>query len=354
MAFHLGCLRALEDIGLLARVDVLSTISGGSIVGAYYAYTPEKNFSEFESDIRRFLTKGFKNDILHKLSKPKNVAASVRNVLVAALDAGRDRISGRQPRFRGYPSRTDIFREVLEHEMFSGLNMRSPRRNNLEVVIGACELRTGSAFRFGNSKAGSWRLGELIPGDVDVSLAVAASAAYPIILPALDRQWRFQKAGIEREHRVVITDGGVYDNLGVQVLEPDRDPEYSIHTYPCDYLIVCNAGHGQSLEMAPNRFLPRVSRSFAVIHRRVQDSAMHRLHHLRQSNSIKGFALPYLGQQDNQLPWKPANLIPRSEVTEYPTDFSPMSESWITKLSDRGEQLTRALVSYYLGDLLID
>ena len=51
MAFHLGCLRALNDIDILDRIGVLSTISGGSVIGAYYAYTPQKSFAEFESDI---------------------------------------------------------------------------------------------------------------------------------------------------------------------------------------------------------------------------------------------------------------------------------------------------------------
>ncbi|MFZ3224451.1 MAG: patatin-like phospholipase family protein, partial [Xanthobacteraceae bacterium] len=36
IAFHLGCLRALNELGLLARVNVLSTVSGGSVIGAYY------------------------------------------------------------------------------------------------------------------------------------------------------------------------------------------------------------------------------------------------------------------------------------------------------------------------------
>jgi NTE family protein len=66
--------------------------------------------------------------------------------------------------------------------------MSSARRAEIEVVIGACDLRTESGFRFGNSKSGSWRLGEMVSGDVEVSLAVAASAAYPLFLPALDRQ----------------------------------------------------------------------------------------------------------------------------------------------------------------------
>src|SRR5439155_26632335 len=121
--------------------------------------------------------------------------------------------------------------------------------------------------------------------NVDVSLAATASAAYPLFLPPLDRQWKFQKDGVKKKHRVVLTDGGIYDNLGLQVLEPGRDPAFSIHTFPCEYLIVCNAGHGQSLQAAPVRIFPRTSRSFAVIHRRVQDSAMHRLHALLESKA---------------------------------------------------------------------
>ena len=36
MAFHLGCLRALHTAGLLERADVLSCVSGGSVIGAIY------------------------------------------------------------------------------------------------------------------------------------------------------------------------------------------------------------------------------------------------------------------------------------------------------------------------------
>ena len=33
-AFHLGCLRALHDLGVLNQVKILSTVSGGSVIGA--------------------------------------------------------------------------------------------------------------------------------------------------------------------------------------------------------------------------------------------------------------------------------------------------------------------------------
>jgi NTE family protein len=353
IAFHLGCLRALNGIGLLDRVGVISTISGGSIIGAYYAYTPGKSFAEFESDIRGFLEQGFQRAIFWQLLSPRNAYRSAANVITENFDGFRERLCKRPPKFHGYPSRTDLFKNVLEKRVFPNLRMTSARRAETEVVIGACDLRTESGFRFGNSKSGSWRLGEMVAGDVEVSLAVAASAAYPLLLPALDRQWLFSKDNIETEHRVLLSDGGLYDNLGVRVLEPGRDPKISIHSFPCDYMIACNAGPGQaSGQGVPTRFYGRMASAFSMVHRLVGNATMNRLHELQRLNRIKGFILPYLGQQDGDLPIGAKVLIPRSEVVGYPTDFSAMPEEWINKISNRGEQLTRLLASYYLKGLL--
>jgi NTE family protein len=351
IAFHLGCLRALKDLGLLGKIDVMSTISGGSVIGAYYAYTPERTFEEFDGDIRRFLRIGFERAIVARLGNPRNLVRCLSNLVHAQVDAVSERVLKRESKFRDQLTRTDLFSQVLHDRMFANLWMSSPRRN-VEIVIGACEMRTASAFRFGNARCGSWRFGDMVDWDVNVAFAVAASAAYPLLLPAVDRKWKFRQKGVECEHRVLLTDGGVYDNLGVQVLEPGRDPKISIHTFPCDYLIVCNAGHGQaSGTSVPSRFLSRVSASFEIIHRRVQDAAMHRLHELERSRTISGFVLPYLGQQDDRLPWKPTSLVERAAVIEYPTNFSAMSTEWIDKLSARGEQLTRALTPHYLPQL---
>ena len=312
-----------------------------------------KPFDEFESDICSFLRKGFQRSIAIELAKPTNFIPCFSNFLIVQLLEVAGFLSSRLPKLQRYPSRTDMFRRVLERDMFHGLTLSSPRRNDLSVVIGSCELRTGSAFRFGDQKSGGWRQGEIVKGELDVSFSVAASAAYPIFLPALDRTWLFQKSGREKTHRVLLTDGGVYDNLGIQVLEPGRNPDVSLHSFPCEYLISCNAGHGQDTgEGLPLVFLPRVKRSFEVVHRRVQDSAMNRLHHLKEAGILKGFAMPYLGQQDNNLPWKPVTLRSREDVLDYPTDFAAMSDKWIEILSERGEQLTMALVTYYLRDLL--
>lgn len=353
IAFHLGCLRALNDLGVLDKINVLSTISGGSVIGAYYAYTPGKSFDEFESDIRTILKHGLQLSIAIELAKPQNFIPCLADFLIIQIQEIAGYFNSRIPKLQRYPSRTDMFQCVLERRMFPKQSVNSPRRNNINIVIGACELRTGSSFRFGNDKSGSWRQGEIINNNFDVAFAVAASAAYPIFLPAFDRTWEFRKNGQVMKHRVLLTDGGVYDNLGIQVLEPDRNPEISIHSFPCDFIISCNAGQGMdSGSSLPLGFFSRVTRSFEVVHRRVQDSAMTRLHHLKKAGLIKGFAMPYLGQNDNNLPWKPNNLRQRQDVIDYPTNFAAMSDEWIEILSERGEQLTIALVTYYLRDLL--
>lgn len=36
-AYHIGTLRAINRLGILDKVDVISAVSGGSITAAYYA-----------------------------------------------------------------------------------------------------------------------------------------------------------------------------------------------------------------------------------------------------------------------------------------------------------------------------
>jgi NTE family protein len=353
IAFHLGCLRALKDLGVLDEVEVLSTISGGSVIGALYSFTPELSFTEFDLRARQLLRTGFHTRIILELLKPQNLLHCLGSLLLTTFQSTVSLIPGVDlPRSQRFPTRTDCFANVLARELFPHITMSSPRRRNINVVIGACDLRTGSAFRFTNTSAGGWRHGSAIEWDRPVAQAVAASAAYPLLLPALDRTWRFTRNGHEETRRILLTDGGVYDNLGAAVLEPGRNADFSLHSFKCDHLIVCSAGPGQaSGDALPLGFFSRLRRSFAVVHRRVQDSTLHSLHHLKEAGAIKGFALPYLGQQDDRLPLRPPDLIPRSHVMAYRTDFSPMSDHWIDMLSARGEQLTRALVSHYLPEI---
>jgi NTE family protein len=221
------------------------------------------------------------------------------------------------------------------------------------VVINACELRTGTAFRFGNRETGTWRLGILANNSATVAFAVAASAAYPALLPAIDRFLDFIPigGGDVTNHRVILTDGGVYDNLGVTCMTPGKSPDYSTNVYTPDYIICCDAGSGQLDGTAlPYDWATRMERSFTTTFQRVQHGTQSLLHQWKTHGQIKGFLYSYLGQQDHQLPFKLDDMIPRDRVKNYPTDFSPMPETDIIALSTRGEQLTDMLWEYYCSE----
>jgi NTE family protein len=222
----------------------------------------------------------------------------------------------------------------------------------LEVVINACDLRTGTAFRFGSKVSGGWRYGRIRENEIQVAKAVAASAAFPLFLPPLIEKFHFEQAGSVVTEKVVLTDGGVYENLGVTVLEPNKDSGFSINSYPATHIISLNAGPGQvSGDASPFWWLSRMRQSFETVHRKVQDGAYSRLHRFVKSGELKGFGMVYLGQIDERLPTVPTDLIRREAVRDYPTNFSPMAQSDLDMLALRGEQLTQIIIDRYMSQI---
>ena len=172
-------------------------------------------------------------------------------------------------------------------------------------------------------------------------------------MPALERKFSFTKNGnTSVPKQVVLTDGGVFENLGVGPMEPGRSPSISTNVFDPNYIICCDAGTGLlDDDSYPTRWPGRMCRSFLTVFRKLQDASRKRLHRLADGGEISGFALCYLGQQDNALPWIPAGLPRREEVRHHPTNFAAMSIEDIDRLALRGESLTRLLVAYYLPDL---
>lgn len=373
IAFHLGCLRALNRLGLLDRLAVLSTVSGGSVIGACF-HAHGGDFASFETKIRALLAQGLVARMRRKLFTwfgLKVVAAfvilgtvdiavtlmrwfvrAVSLVTPRSLSTQFERFDIRSPLHR-FASRTSLLEAVLDDLLFKGASLNDlPAEPRL--VINATELRTGSAFRFGTKESGSWRWGKLHKNDVKVAHAVAASAAYPLFLPAFDETLTFEKGGELKPSRVILSDGGVYDNLGLGCLWPDRSPDVSLNVVSVDVIICCSAGYGLRQD-PPSQFLAaRMVSVFSTILDRAQNASIHRLHEAQRFGQIKSFVFPYLGQLDRDLPNPPSDLVRREEAHAYPTDFSAMPEEWIARLSLRGEQLTLCLVHAYIPHLVAE
>ncbi len=375
IAFHLGCLRALHELGILSEVKVISTVSGGSVIGGLYAAHGE-SFPEFESRVRQLLAQGlmqpairkafttteglralycwmillFVNAMVFAVSR----AAWAISLLFPADRRSRWRTEALHAPVRRFASRTTLLRRVFE-DIFEGKRLRDLPAAGPLLIINAADLRTGSAFYFSRQSSGSWRLGELADPDVSLAHAVTASAAYPLLLPALDEVLPFNKNdGTRREERVTLTDGGVYDNLGLAPFWPDRDPRISLNVTKTDSIICCRAGYGLRFDPPSQFLLARLTSAFACIHDRAQNAAMKRLFDLTEAGRLKGIFLPYLGQNDSRLKHPPGDLVTREEAYAYPTDFSAMPDEWIDKLSHRGEQLTKALIAEHHPEMLPD
>ena len=374
IAFHLGCLRALHALGLLDDVKVISTVSGGSVIGALYAANDEP-FLVFEAKVRALLARGLVHSALRKMvTTTEGLRALYCTILLGAMNLATLAIStGPQLIARVLPpaarvdwsldkvrapitrfaSRTTILRRVFNEDIFHGLRLRDLPETRPLLIINAADLRTGSAFYFSREKSGSWRLGELAGSETTVAHSVTASAAYPLFLPALDERLAFNnRDGSRREEHVTLTDGGVYDNLGLAPLWPDRESSVSLNVTCVDTIICCRAGYGLRFDPPSQFLLARLTSAFTCTLDRAQNAAVKRLFDLKAARQIKGFVMPFLGQDDARLAFPPEGIVSREDVHGYPTDFSSMPEDWIEKLSKRGEQLTRALIAEHLPELV--
>jgi predicted acylesterase/phospholipase RssA len=365
-AFHLGCLRALHDRGLLSRVRIVSGVSGGALLAALYAYGPA-NFEEFDAAATTLLRRGLQRAIALRFLTSRRSVQSLLSLVSLPLsgymsEAERavgdtDQQTTNEASHHHGPARlrrvnrTTAFVDVLEQQLFGSRMLSQVSHPGLDVVLTACDLGTGGAVRFGSKVSACTRVGTLLD-EVRVATAVAASAAYPALLPALEERFRFRhRAGQEFDQVLLLTDGGVYDNLGLSVLDVTRDELYTPHVYPVEYIIACDAGAGQSRPAAPHIWPARMKRVVEIMHGRAQHGERARLYAAGSSAKLSGFVYAYLGMRDDRLPVPPVDLVPRGAVASYPTDFRAMSQDDLDALSTRGEQLVRALLPQYCPSL---
>ena len=238
-----------NDRDLLDRIRVVSGISGGSLLAALWAYGPP-DFADFDAHATDLLRSGLQLDIARQAFKP---SAAARNLTAAARAGARQLFTRTTDISVARPAnRTDALAAVLAHKAFATTTMADVTHPGLDVVLTATDLATTNAVRFGSARSGCSRYGT-ITEPIHVATAVAASAAYPALLPALERTFTFQhRDGHSQQHTVLLTDGGVYDNLGLSVLEPGRSPHHTQHVYDVPFIIACDAGLGELALKAPH------------------------------------------------------------------------------------------------------
>lgn len=204
--FHLGALRRLNELGLLERLDRVSSVSGGAIAAGLLA--KEWHRLDFAAGVAR----GF----------DRLVAEPLRDFCRRTIDA----VAIGEGLILPWKSVSEAVQERYDEHLFHGASLRAlPDRPRF--VFNATNLQTGRSFRFSKPYAGDYRLGLLRNPDLPLSLAVTASSAFPPVLsPVTLRDLPpFEKvdgADLHGDPRyndaIYLTDGGAYDNLGLETV----------------------------------------------------------------------------------------------------------------------------------------
>ena len=151
--------------------------------------------------------------------------------------------------------------------------LREINSTNVQHIVCATELRGGEHVYFSGEFVCSYRLGWGCPAGLCLADAVQASAAFPGGLPPRwlrTAQHRFVEGARETPRFMVLSDGGVYDNMAEQwpIGVRSRKRRWSNETTSLresDALVVVNASGPLPWDAIRRLRIPIIGESFALL-----------------------------------------------------------------------------------------
>jgi NTE family protein len=237
MVFHIGVLWRLYEAGLLKSMKRISSVSGGSITAGVLAL----KWGKLSFDPARLKT-DFVPEVVTPLRGLAGETIDADSVITGILLPG---------------SVSDRIAKAYDEHLFHGATLQdmpdAPR-----FVINATNVQSGVLWRFMKPFMRDYRVGEVKNPTVPLAKAVAASSAFPPVLSPCELRLNENdftpNSGEDLQRRpfttrVILTDGGVYDNLGLETvwkryqtvlvsdaggqLEPEEEPKSdpALHSY---------------------------------------------------------------------------------------------------------------------------
>jgi len=238
--FHFGVIRALRSTEIngssaLSRVSEIYSVSGGSILAAHmvlnwqdYTSDDEEAFDRVEDQILAFAQRNIRDRVLRR-SALTFLPLRLRNLFAERYVSGRSFWLMRE---------YDRLYKRAKLEVFGG----SKGRPSLNIL--ATNFRTGDLCSFSDDRFEMERDGKALvqtpSGHLSVGRAVAASSAFPPMFPALmfDDKLLARPRDDEFLHPVLLSDGGVFDNVGIEKLMARRKR----HRNTPKTIVISNAG----------------------------------------------------------------------------------------------------------------
>jgi len=280
MVFHLGALWRLNELGYLPKLARISSVSGGSITAGMLGL----KWSRLQFDATTGASPVFQREVVDPVramaGKTLDVGDGLKGIFLPGTIA--DFVAAS---YRKYLFGAATLQDLPDTPMF---------------VINATNVQTGSLWRFAKPYMADWQVGLVKNPTVDLAVAVGASSAFPPVLsPArltLD-PGSFEPnsgGGLQQPPYttdVVLTDGGVYDNLGLETAWKNYDT-----------VLVSDGG----AHMTPD---PRPHTDWANLALRVADITDNQVRDLRQRQLIGS----YVAGERKGTYW-----AARSNITNYP------------------------------------
>jgi predicted acylesterase/phospholipase RssA len=330
--FHIGVLARLAELDVLRHVDVLSCVSGGSIIGAQY-YLEVRRLVHQKPD--RDITRADYLDIIRRLER--DFMAGVRKNIRTRLFAGwwANLWSLINPHY----TRTVYLGNLLERHLYrrvddghtnwrrwldelrirpqDGPDDFNPKLDNWRrsakapiLLLNATTLNTGHNWQFAVSWMGEPPMGTSSQIDqndilrrmyyreapldyqkVRLGQAVAASACVPSLFDPVQFDGLFPDPWSVR-----LVDGGVHDNQGVAGLLEQQ----------CTVLLVSDAsGQTNAEERSSAEVLSAALRTNNILMARVREAQLRELEALNRSEALRGFVFLHLKRDLDveQLDW---------------------------------------------------
>jgi len=242
VGFHLGTMSMLERLGLLRNVQILSSVSGGSMLGIGYSLTQHlgRDFQELFDNFYAFLPEvNILEQLLSRMSDRDPPAPSGKRDMITAMANVYDE-KFFQPFYGKLVNGRPLTFDIL---------MEQPGKGHLkEMIFNATEFKTGTAFRFQISQYrclignGNVSLCRKHAGQIRIADIMAASSCIPVGMEPLffpdDFRWpddpkhgKRKKSAVQSTNQEIrdalstytntkqptfaLMDGGVYDNQGI-------------------------------------------------------------------------------------------------------------------------------------------
>src|SRR5437868_2243799 len=204
MVFHLGALIRLNEIGLLAKLNRISSVSGGSITAVQLGL--KWRSLNFQGGVAKNLRELVIDPIRTLAGRTIDTGSIIGGILIPGISIS-DNIVRAYKKF--------LFGDATLQDLPA--DTEGPR-----FVINATNVQSGALWRFSRPFMADYRVGRILNPRTPLAVAVAASSAFPPVLSP--RVMNVSETDFVQDDSplrippytttVVLSDGGVYDNLG--------------------------------------------------------------------------------------------------------------------------------------------